>query len=225
MTEWLRKHWRKLAGGGLLLVGSAVAGKIAWPDAFSKALEGLAKMIMMCLILAVITAGCSSTSTTTTVKPDGTKITEKITDEKAFYDAHVAKLAKRKPVLEIEAKDGESIKLDGVKRLVVWGHPGSQGAGIPQHVSEAWKTVREWGGIAGTVVGTIGNTWLTYRGIDNIISSLGAVSGTHTNINNSFNPTGANSPPTYGNSTPTFDDHRINNSYNDNSSQMHQDGE
>ena len=107
MTEWLRKHWRKLAGGGLLLAGSAAAGKIAWPDAFSKALEGLAKMIMMCLVLAVITAGCSSTSTTTTVKPDGTKITQEIENEKAYYDAQVSLRAAQKPNIKIVAQEGK----------------------------------------------------------------------------------------------------------------------
>ena len=225
MTEWLKKHWRKLAGGGLLLAGSAVAGKIAWPDAFSKALEGLAKMIMMCLILAVITAGCSSTSTTTTVKPDGTKITEEIENEKAFYDAQVSLRAAQKPNIKIVAQEGKDIQLTakGVKEILIYSNAGSQGGFMPQHVHPGWGVLKEAAGIAGTAGTALGSLYFTYNGLERIAGVFGATSGTH--INNSFNPTGANSPPTYGNSTPTFDDHRINNSYNDNSSQMHQDGE
>lgn len=83
-------------------------------------------------------AGCASTKApkvpedgrvTVTVKPDGTRVEETQSGHAVSTAATLAYQAGQKPILEMEALDGQTIELKGVKRLAVYSPQGAgQGA-------------------------------------------------------------------------------------------------
>ena len=54
-------------------------------------------------------------------------VEQEFTDAQAFFEAQKAAHALRRPVLVMEAKEGEIIKLEGVKSLTVWGYSAASG--------------------------------------------------------------------------------------------------
>lgn len=179
--------------------------------------------LLLILLFIALGQGCSwiqpeAENQVAVMLPNGKVVTHQLTDEAMYYHATVQKALARRPILTMEAKEGETIELRGVKNLVVWGYDDSRGQ-MPAYTHPWAMAFREWGGL----VGNVANTGLLLWGINEVAGTIGGAAGTH--INHSFNPSGAQSPPMYlpqGNGTVNMmNDHRrtktTTDSHNDNS--------
>lgn len=108
------------------------------------------------LLLMTLCSGCATTS-----------------DQKAYYDAALAAQLNQKPLLLLEAKDGEKIELSGVKTLAVY----PPMPGVHQYV-DPWAGVVRDGIVA---VSGLGAVYLTLDGTAKIIQNTGAIAGRNIN--------------------------------------------
>ena len=133
------------------------------------------KLIVLMAIMAFLAGslgGCATTS-----------------DSKAYYEAALASMEFQKPLLLLEAKDGEKIELSGVKTLAVY----APGHGLPQYV-DPWTGVVRDGIVAVTGLGSV---YLGLQGAVNLVDATGKIAGRNVNYGTgSFQ--GNQGPGTYG---------------------------
>ncbi|KIX15042.1 hypothetical protein [Dethiosulfatarculus sandiegensis] len=108
----------------------------------------------------------------------------------AYYQANIEAAKHQKPLLLLEAKEGQDIQLKGVKSLVVYA---PRSGGITQYRDEAAALAREGLGIAGTVAGIYFGGQVAVA----LADTVGKHSGKNYSFTNSFNPSAPGSSTGY----------------------------
>lgn len=163
--------------------------------------------LLVVLALAMAVSGCSTLGSlfaseknkTTTTYPDGRVVVEEKSDEAVFYDAQKDMAAKsKKPIFELEAHEGQTIQLMGVKKLTVWGPDAARGFRLAAYQPSWLQAVKALGPL-GVTLGSlyIQGMWQTE------LAKVITAGAKGVEYNNSFNPTeGSGVTLTKGDASP-----------------------